>query len=350
MKKQLMYLPALAIALAIQPVAAHQNMPSFRPESHAPADVMADHMHKKGGAMIGYRHMRQTFSGLYNGSEKASLMEAADAGYTSVAKKMTMDMHMLDIMYALSDNITLMLMPQYMTMDMSMEATPSTTGMMDTHMGEEHGMHAGAHSHEVSGVGDTQIASLIRLYRSGTHKVHGTLGISVPTGSVDEKMANGNFTHYGMQLGSGTWDFTPNLTYTGYSGAISWGAQMSAVLRLEDENDSGFAFGDRYKATGWSAYRIADWASLSLRIGYEKQEDINGHYDGPHNHSSPPDFQANYGGEFIDLGLGVNLVPQSGLFAGVRLGLEWSEPVSEHYNGFQIGRERTLSASLSYGF
>ncbi|MCX2801963.1 hypothetical protein OQJ68_09210 [Microbulbifer thermotolerans] len=322
---------------------AHTESPVYLPASHAPAGVMADHLHAEGEWMFGYRVMREEYSDIYHGSDEVGAMEVAMAGYSMMPTSMTMEMHMLDIMYAVSDDLTLMLMPQYMTMDMAMEMVGSGHGHMDS-------MHEGGHDHSVSGVGDTILGGLFRIADTQGYRLHATLAISSPTGSVEEKNADGTFTHYGMQLGSGTWDLLPSLTYTSRLERLSWGAQVSARLPLEDENDSGFAFGERYGATAWSAYRIADWASLSARLEYAKEGDINGHYNGPHNHSSPPDLQENYGGEFVDCGIGVNFVAQRGALAGVRLGLEWVGSISANYNGYQLAREDGLNMSLSYAF
>lgn len=53
------------------------------------------------------------------------------------------------------------------------------------------------------------------------------LGLSAPTGKVDielRRMAkiDGGLIHFGMQLGSGTWDFMPSLTYAGEKSRWSW--------------------------------------------------------------------------------------------------------------------------------
>jgi len=335
--------------LAAAPLAvAHEDSPTYLPEGHAPAGVMADHLHAKGEWMFGYRATREEYGDVYRGSDRVGAMELGMAGYSMLPESMTMEMHMLDIMYAVSDDLTLMLMPQYMTMDMSMAMIDSghTDGMGDMHGGHM----AGPHRHHVAGAGDTVLGGLFRLADTQGYRLHATLGVSAPTGSVEEQNADGTFTHYGMQLGTGTWDLLPSLTYTSALARLSWGAQLSARLPLEDENDSGFAFGERYGATAWGAYRAADWISLSARFQYTKEGDINGHYNGPHNHSSPADLQTNYGGEFVDYGLGVNLVAQQGALAGVRLGLEWVGSLSANYNGFQLAREEGLDMSLSYAF
>ena len=338
---------------------------AYIPESHAPAGVMADHLHKQGEWMVGYRYMRESLSGVYRGSNQTSSTDLNAAGFPMMPTSMTMEMHMLDIMYAVNDHLTLMFMPQTMSMDMTMAMTEGShthdamsmgesgnmdnMNAMDPTEGHDMGMQ-GLHSHGTSGTGDTIIAGLFRLVDKPGYRLHTTLGVSLPTGRVDLKNADGTFVHYGMQLGTGTWDLMPSVTYTDGHNRLSWGAQASARLPIQDENDSGFSFGERYGATVWSAYRIADWISVSARLAYTKQHDINGHYNGPHNHSSPSDLQANYGGEFLDAALGTNLVPQQGTMAGIRLGLEWTSSVSAHYNGFQLGRDDGVNMSLSYAF
>ncbi|MEX2963325.1 hypothetical protein [Microbulbifer sp. TYP-18] len=342
--KYKLLLPTLFLTSCAAPWAlAHSELPEYPPESHAPAGVMFDHLHAKGEWMLGYRYGRETYRDIYRGSSEAGTMELQMAGYTMKPVSMTMEMYMLDIMYAVSDDLTLMLMPQYMSMDMSMV-------MIGSGHGAGHSQHTGDRRHSTSGVGDTVIAGLFRLANTHNLRLHATLGLSAPTGSVKERGPNGNLTHYGMQLGSGTWDLLSSLTYTSGLERLSWGAQLSARLPLEEENDSGFAFGERYGATAWSAFRVADWLSISARLEYAKEGDINGHYEGPHNHSSPPDRQGNYGGNYSAYGLGVNLVGQRGLFAGTRLGLEWLSTLSADYNGYQLAREDGLNMSLSYAF
>ena len=73
--------------------------------------------------------------------------------------------------------------------------------------------------------------------------------LSAPTGKADYKQ-NGVFTHYGMQLGSGTWDFWPSLTYTGRSDRLTWGAQVLGIVRMEKENQSGLPAGRRLPGDG----------------------------------------------------------------------------------------------------
>ncbi len=321
------------------------------PDSHAPAGVMFDHMHKAGEFMVGYRYMYARQNGdTLHGTSPASDHDIAHNGCgthghgcSMKAAEMTMHMHMLDLMYAPTDWLTLMVMPQWMTMDMTMEPLEGAHG-------GGHGGHTGSHSHGTDGIGDTILSALIKLSEGPGYHLHVGVGLSAPTGSVDEKNSDGTFTHYHMQLGSGTWDFLPSLTYTGRDGHWTWGAQASGVKRIEDENESGFAFGDIFQATAWGSYRLTSWLSASVRVLHTQQSEVEGHYNGPHNHSSPPDLQENYGGRFWDVGFGVNTVVPSGPFEGHRLSAEWLEPISDDVNGYQLERDGTLWVNWSKAF
>ncbi len=348
----------LGALLASTGAAAHSEGPS--PDGHAPAGVMGAHLHTQGEIMTGYRYSRTSHSGYYRGSERVREEELRAAGFTMKSTGMTMEMLMLDFMYAVSDDLTLMFMPHYMTMDMDM------TGIAEAHDEDHHGSHHGdhhgdghhhhdhhhghAHSHGVSGWGDTMISALYRLGRNDTHEWIGGLGVSIPTGSVSRKNPDGTLVHYEMQLGSGTWDLVPSLTYLGRADRLTWGGQLNAQVRLESENRSGYVLGDWYQATGWTAFRVADWISLSGRLSWETRDSIGGHYNAPHHHSAPEDFQENYGGTFLDFGLGANTMITGGNFAGVRFELEYVTRVREDYNGFQQGLDRGVYFNISYAF
>lgn len=334
-------LSPLMLSVTAQEVSAHPL-----PEAHAPAKLMNEHTHQAREWMFGYRYERMDFSGYSQGKREISAEDVALAGYTMGSTGMTMDMHMLDIMYAPTDRLTLMLMPHYMTMDMDMIMLDGAGAGGHGHAGMDHGSASGGHSHSVSGWGDTLLSASYQVNGTSHQGLIATLGVYAPTGSVDIKNASGQYTHYDMQLGSGTWDLLTSVTYRGQQDIISYGVQLNAITRLESENESGYVLGDKYTGSTWVAYRVQNWLSLSARLGYTHQDDIGGHYNGPHAHSSPMDIQQNYGGSYWDWGVGANLVNQK----GIRLGLEWSVPFNEDYNGIQMTRNETLSVSLSYAF
>jgi hypothetical protein len=257
---------------------------------------------------------------------------------------MTMHMVMLDLAYAPTRWLTLMLMPSFVDMEMDLRTLDGA--VPDVH---------GAHGHETGGVGDTGLFALLRLFETPKHEMHLGLGLGAPTGSVGEKMRRTHqqdrgYTHYGMQLGSGTWDFLPSLTYTGTWRRISFGAQASGAVRLEHENDSGYAQGDLLQLTGWGGFALTRWLTATARGVYTLQGGLRGEYDRRHETSGPMDFPSSYGGQWWDVGLGLAAAAPAGPLAGQRLALEWLQPLLDDVKGYQLERTGTLVASWSLEF
>ncbi len=153
---------------------------------------------------------------------------------------------------------------------------------------------------------------------------------------------------YPMQLGSGTFDLRPGVTYTGATDIFSWGAQYLATLRIGD-NDQGYTFGDRHDLTAWGLWGPMPWFAVSGRIAYSTQARIDGIDPlivAPVQ-TANPDFQ---GGDRIDLGIGVNLAGQEGIIAGHRLALEFLLPVYQDLNGPQLETDWTLTVGWQKAF
>ncbi len=239
---------------------------------------MFDHMHAAGGFMVGYRYAYTTADGgTLHGSQAVDdhvIMNKGCSPHTCSMKasEMTMKMHMLDIMYAPTNRMTLMVMPMWMSHDMTMvplrgmghgggHGEEHEDGQEEGHGGQT--MHAGPHSHGAEAFGDTIFGPELKLAEGPGYHLHISPMFSAPTGPVDTKM-NRAFTHYGMQIGSGTWDFMPSITYTGRADRLTWGAQVLGIVRMEEENESGYRLGNVVQATGWASYRRLD---LRLRAG-----------------------------------------------------------------------------------
>ena len=328
--------------------------------SHAPAGVMFDHMlNKSGDLMVGARYMRVTQGGnmqhgLNNVSDQTIVTKGCEGNPCfTTPSEMNMNMIMLDLMYAPTDWLTLMLMPQFVDMNMStrvLDGAPAATfdqqAIIDHHT---------LHPHTTGGIGDTGMYAMVKLFDKPGHHIHGTLGVTAPTGDVDIKFRDTHrldvgFQHYGMQLGSGTWDFKPSITYTGKMDKFSWGAQLNGTVRLADNNESGFAFGDIFQSTAWGSYNLLDWLSASVRGVYTIQGSIRGEYNGTFNPLGPQDYPSSYGGRYWDVGFGLNAFVPTGDLQGNNLSFEWLQPVSDDVNGYQLPRTGALSATWSYAF
>jgi hypothetical protein len=317
-----------------------------------PAGLMFTHATQTRGAlMTGYRatHLRQ-HGALLQGSDAAHDSDIVALGCSTTTRcalapaNMTMTMHMLDLMYAVNDTTTLMLMPQYMTMDMQLRELSDRPAPLP-------GVHEHGHGAHVSGaLGDTLVAGLFNLHATTAQSLHASVAISVPTGKTNLRyrrqfQTDGGLQHYDMQSGSGTWDLLPTLTWTGARGSWQFGAQLGGAKRLESANDTGYRLGDQVQLSGWTTRALSEHLSTSLRVVWQHKGAIRGAFNAYNAASGPMDFPANSGGRFVDVGLGLNLD-----LAGSLLAVEWLAPIHEDVNGFQLERQGTLSASWQYHY
>jgi hypothetical protein len=307
-----------------------------RPDGHAPISVMGDHMHKMGEWMVSYRYMTMEMDGLLKGSDSvAPTMMATGFMTNMLPTEMTMDMHMFGTMYAISNKWTLMGMLNYLDNEMSMPM-----GKMDS-----------------SGLGDIKIAGLYDLAQwDDGRRMHLKLGLNLPTGSIDEKH-NGNILGYGMQLGSGTYDFEPAITYLAQTENYSYGAQLGGVLRI-GENDQDYTLGNRFEAALWGARKITDSLSASAKFDYSSQSEIDGSdarlkmrrkmMGGT---MDSPTFDPNsQGRDITTFGLGLNYYFQNNGLSGHRLAAEWETPIDQKVNGVQLELDSVWTLGWQYAW
>jgi len=298
--------------------------------------LMNDHLHTRGEFMIGARFQRLDWGGAnQHGTHKVSDEELMDAGYMMRAKSMTMDMAMIDLMYGISDNLTVTLSPQYVWSRMKMGGTDPMDPMSDRMT-----------SH---GFGDTLASASLRLAKGDHVSAHATVGVWAPTGKSGIK-EDGMFVDYTMQTGSGTWDIEPSATVKGQDGRLGWGAQTSFRFRAEDRNSSGYRLGTRALATGWLSYLVGQNLGATARIEFTHQGRIHGEYNDMHMEDIPQDFPANFGGDLVVGAVGLNWEPMFGGKRGPQLGIELGLPVYQNLNGFQLPQRWQLSAGIKQFF
>ena len=328
-------------------------------DSHAPIGVMGDHLHEAREWMLSYRFLRMKMSGNRDGTDNLSQSEIATSVRNPffgrpgqpptlrvVPTEMTMDMHMFGGMYAPTDWLTLMAMGMYVRKDMDHTTFQGPVGTT----------RLGRFTTRTEGFGDTRVAGLVRLFENEMHRVHLNAGLSLPTGSIREKdriltpmnMQPRTRLPYPMQLGSGTFDLMPGLTYAGHAGRFGWGAQYIGTVRL-GRNDEGYSLGDQHQMTGWGSITWTPWISNSLRLVGHVTGDIDGQdrsIVAPVQTADPD----NHGGERIDLLFGVNLAGPSGWMRGHRIAVEAGLPVYQHLNGPQLETDWLLTIGYQFAF
>jgi hypothetical protein len=304
-----------------------------RPDGHAPISVMGDHMHAMGEWMVSYRYMTMDMGGLLDGSSDISPSDAAKmmgmASPMMLPKTMTMDMHMFGSMYAISDKWTLMGMLNYLDNEMTMQNNAKMAS---------------------DGIGDLKLAGLYDLARwDSGRRIHLNIGLSAPTGSIDEKKSDGAVLGYGMQLGSGTWDFHPAITYLAQTENYSYGGQLGGIFRTSD-NDRGYTVGDRLEAALWGARKVTDSLSASLKLDYSSQEEIDGEDTALNKMMSSSNRPDHQGRDITTLGLGLNYYFQDGGLKGHRLAAEWETPLDQKVNGVQLKLDSSWTLGWQYAW
>lgn len=327
-----------------------------RADGHAPIGVMGDHRHHKGDVMLSFRYMRMWMEGNLIGDKEVSpetIVTTVPNRFFGtpgqpptlrvVPTEMSMDMFMFGGMYGLTDRITLMGMVPYIQKEMDHITFRGPAGTV----------RRGVFTTKSEGIGDISGGAIIGLFDQKTptteRHLNLLLGMSAPTGSIEKQdivLAPTGATPnlrlpYAMQIGSGTWDFKPGIVYTDRRGNFSWGSQYKATLRL-GTNDEGYALGDIHEATSWMQYQWRQGVSTSLRVAGRTQDSIEGIDPlivAPVQTADPD----NYGGERVDVLIGMNLVGQQGDLCGHRAAIEFGVPVYQNLNGPQMETDWTLT-------
>ena len=269
-------------------------------DDYSPLGVMGDHAHQAGDAMFSYRYGIMEMNGNLIGSTPVSTQDIFDEGFTMAPTSMRMEMHMLGAMYAASDSITLMAMLPLKRMEMSSRMPmPNMPNMTMTRKAE------------TSGAGDLKLAGIFPLWAAGDHSrtLRLNAGLSIPTGSIKETDPGTTMRMaYPMQLGSGTFDLLPGLTYISEKFGGSWGTQVASVIRL-GENGEGYSLGNRFQATTWYSRKLNDMLSVSARIEGATWGNIDGQDAAMiETMSMSPNARADLrGGERVDILFGLNI-------------------------------------------
>ena len=300
-----------------------------RPDDHAPIGVMGEHAHKQGEWMFSYRAMRMTMDGNQDGGDNLTASDVL-IDFVVAPTRMTMDMQMFSAMFAPSDKLTLMVMVPYLELEMDHV----------TRMGAKFTTRS-------SGFGDIKLSSITTLRQDHHSKLLLNFGISLPSGSNTEQgitPAGKTRLPYPMQLGSGTYDLMPGITYLVKHPDFSYGLQAIATIRTG--NDQGYRLGNRLDTSAWAAKPLNHSVSLSARVSAQAWGDIHGADSKISQTLSPmgmgpfpsvptaqPDLRS---GRRINLALGANFLVQSGAASGHRLAFELTRPLMEHLDGPQL--------------
>jgi len=334
-------LPILGAILLCSNVALAQDnlWTSARPDGHAPIGVMGDHTHGKGELMFSYRYMYMDMEDMRDGTETLTNEEVL-SNFMVTPLTMPMHMHMFGVMYAASDKLTLMGMLNLVRLEMDHL----------TRMG-------GTFTTESGGLADIRISGLYKFFDTKSQRAHLNLGLSIPTNQIDEmdvtpaSEPGETQLPYPMQVSSGTFDILPGITYLFQIDRTSLGAQVSGILRT-GENDRNYRLGHQGQVTFWTAYQITNWLSTSIRLTGITRGEIDGEDEtyamAVMNNMVPTVSPENFGGNFFNVGGGINFYVPGGMFKDLRFGIEYEVPLVQDLNGPQMELQQTLTVGVQY--
>ena len=321
-----------------------------RADARGPAHIFGDHVHKRCEWMVEYLYMNMYMDGNRSGTDSLTVAEAFTVGQAlgtnnaATPTNMTMEMHMLHIMYGMTDEVTLYVMPMWWSNTMDhLRATP---------FGPNPPLAGTPFTTHNSGFGDLVFGGLWKIYETEYDEWIVNLGFSVPTGDIDRTttVPTGLVAQefpYPMRLGSGTFDFRPGVTYKRFWEYWSMGLQAQFDLPL-DRNTENYRMGNEYRANAWIA-RVLDcekrWA-VSFRVEGLFRSNFVGadpNLNSATISTNDPDMR---GGEFVNFGYGVMYRnPKLG-----RLSVEAAHRVYQNLRGVQLETDWSLAASWAKKF
>ncbi len=292
------------------------------------------HTHPKGEWMVGYQFMYMDMDGNRSGSSRVSTDDVL-AQFPVAPTSMSMEMHMFEAMYGVTDKFTVMgMLPYYRK---SMDHVMGMGGRFTT---------------DSEGLGDLTLMGMYTFFERDKHQIHFMGGLSVPTGSIDKKDATpmGRVRlPYPMQLGSGTFDLKPDLTYLGHRNNWYWGANVGATLRL-GRNDNDYSLGNEYRQSVWMTRLWNSWLSTSAQVKGNIWQDVDG-ADPQLNPAMVPTARPDLrGGERVDFLLGVNFFKSEGKLSGHRISIEAGVPIYQHLDGPQLETDWIFKAGWQWAF
>ena len=307
---------------------------SDRPDRHAPVGVLGAYMPPPGEWNFSYRHVRTQMEGLVDGSSDLTPDELFAAGYSSVPTRYVRKENLFGLDYGIAERWGLSFTLPWISNDMDFQTSTGETFDART-----------------NGLCDLHAAGMYSIISRTNQRLHLNLGLSIPSGShneTDSTLLRGGQNQklpYALQPGSGTVDLSPGITYFRLSESASWGAQLLTVLRVGDNSD-GYTLGDGAQLTGWVARRFREDLSGSLRVAFNHWQAIDGQDDSLDPTSNPANDPDAYGGDRVDLLVGVNYSRPGGHVFSAEIG----GPLFQDLNGPQLETDVIYSISWQISF
>jgi len=206
-----------------------------------------------------------------------------------------------------------------------------------------------------SGLGDTKLFGLFGLIKTEQQQLVLTNGVSIPTGNyqvtgnTSDMLYEGKRYPYMMQLGSGSWEYLPSITYVFQKSKWATSFQTAGVIRLND-NSLGYRLGNEWNTNAWIGYNWLKQVGSTLRLESSISEQIKGNDAQLYTFNELGANPANYGGTRVSAFIGSSYELDFGFLAGCRIAVEYGIPLYQQLHGLQNKSANTWHASINYSF
>tara|TARA_R110000868_G_scaffold218576_1_gene469054 strand:- start:211369 stop:212418 length:1050 start_codon:yes stop_codon:yes gene_type:complete len=315
----------------------NQKQTAHAHNAYEPLNVIGTHTHGKNEWMLSYSYMHMEMSGIRKGTDGASVNDVYASSYMSAPLSMKTDMHMLGGMYGINNDFTFMAMVPYVekSMDMRTQAGVKFTT-------------------KSSGFGDVKVSIIDSLARYNLSKWSATYSLSLPTGSIDKSDSTPTASNirlgYPMQLGSGTFDFTPTLTYADSCGChnnIHFGAQAYGTFRIND-NSKNYRLGNRFGLKTWLGKTFSEEVSAGITLDAVHESEISGKDSSWNAMMAPGTNTTNSGYEKATAGFDISYKPKS--VKRLKLSAGYTAPIYQDVNGYQTDSDHMFTLNVRKAF
>lgn len=313
-----------------------------------PAGVMISHVHPKNEWMVSYRYMQMGMGTPVQGNSSISELAIYNT-YLTYSPAMQMDMHMGMGMVGLTDRLTAMVMLNYLVTKMDMQ-------MLGGHSHTMNGIPmSSVMEMNTQGLGDTKFQLLYGIIKNERIQLLMNLGTSIPTGSIQQKGNAEDMFYptsrlpYMMQLGSGTIDFQPGITYVYQKDKLAYSVQAQGTIR-PFVNTVGYRYGNELNTTAWLGYNWWKGFGSTIRVEGNWMSALRGTDKSIYAFNEISANPTNYGGSRVQGHLGLSYQFEEGFIANHRIAIEAGLPIYQHWKGIQNKLNQTWIVSWSYSF
>lgn len=311
--------------------------PSVRPAPPAPVGTRFALPLAGKQVRVSYQYKRAKFQGLMVADRDARpgyvrTHQSPSVSYDETPRALDVTTHLLEVAYAPHPRTTFALQVPFIQKDLETLEGDTAYRRRD----------------QTDGVGDISFALIVPFIRRGRESSHVHVAFDIPNGSIRKHDFAGKHLPYDSQIGNGTFDFEWGWTYRGERDWLSWGGQAVGHHPI-DENGLGYREGSRFEASLWGGVRLVDGLSTSLRVQWQKQNNLRGRDEDFDPIEDPAENGKARGGTRFLIGPGLAYdLPGHG--EGQRLALELSVPVHQDLDGPQLEQDWTLTTGWQWAF